>query len=84
MQIQVLKQEIKDAIRKDTWLQAELAAVNKVGYWTIGQWRLKDDPMITTATNLAIIGKHLNLKTPDLLATIEVAGEKEMEIVHEL
>jgi len=61
MKVQILKQEIKDAILKDRYLKADLATVNDVSFWTLDQWRLKDSPMLTTATNLTIIRKRLSL-----------------------
>ena len=61
MEIQVLKQEIKDRVKTDPHLQAELAASNTISIFTVGQWRLKDNPMLTTINNLAIIRKHLKL-----------------------
>lgn len=61
MEIQILKKEYKDAIRKDVFLKAEIAAVNKVSTWTVDRWRTDNHPLLTTATNLSIIKTRLKI-----------------------
>lgn len=61
MEIQTLKEEYKDAIRKDVFLKAKIAAVNQVSTWTVDRWRTENHPLLTTATNLGIIRRHLKV-----------------------
>lgn len=62
IQIQyILKAEFKEAIKKDPMLMALIAKANYTTNRAIDEWRRKDEPMLTTATNLAIIRNHLGL-----------------------
>lgn len=62
MEIQVLKPEIKEALKTNKQLQLDLALANgNVSFWTIGQWRLNDNPILTTINNLHIIRTTLGL-----------------------
>ena len=61
VKVLVLKREIKVAIMKNNKLKADLADSNDVLTGTIDDWRRADHPMLTTATNLAIIRKYLEL-----------------------
>ena len=61
MEKQVLKPEYEEAIKKNHYLKADLAAANDCSTWTVDKWRKSKDPMLTSATCLAIIRKRLNL-----------------------
>lgn len=82
MEIQILKQEYKDAIREDVYLKAEIAAINKVSTWTVDRWRTSDHPLLTTATNLSVIRKRLNLsKNTALTEPKQVSVEQHVSVV---
>lgn len=61
MEIQILKKQYKEAIKKDVYLKAQIAAINEVSTWTVDRWRTDDSPLLTTATNLSIIRTRLKL-----------------------
>jgi hypothetical protein len=61
MEIQILKKQYKDAIKKDVYLKAQIAAINEVSTWTVDRWRTDDSPLLTTATNLSIIRTRLKV-----------------------
>lgn len=76
MEIQILKKEYKDAIRKDVFLKAKIAAVNEVSTWTVDRWRTENDRLLTTATNLGIIRRHLKIPMKECLTeAVEVNVE---------
>ncbi|HEX8358449.1 MAG TPA: hypothetical protein VF610_13590 [Segetibacter sp.] len=61
MIIQILKPDIKIAVRRNVFLRADLMHFNRIGDWTLDQWRLNDKDTLTTLDNLAIIRRHLKL-----------------------
>lgn len=74
MEIQVLKKEYKEAIKRNVYLKAEIAAVNRVSTFTVDGWRYSDHLKLTTATNLAIIRKFLKLDP-----SVELTESKEVD-----
>jgi hypothetical protein len=90
-EIQILKPEIKGALKKMPFLRAELMDFNKIGDWTLDQWRLKNNPLLTTIDNLRIIRKFLKLdETVALTETMQIdengklspVGVKEKVVSH--
>jgi hypothetical protein len=74
MEIQILKQEYKNIVRSNPRLKAEIAAANDCSNWTVDRWRIDNSPMLTTATNLAIIKNFLKLND-DVILTDVVEAE---------
>ena len=63
MEQQILKEEYRRQLKEDDGLKFKLAVANRKKIRTIEGWRRTNDQILTTATNLAIIRKHLRLSS---------------------
>lgn len=59
--MQILDTDINARVRKDDELKLKLAKANTVRVDTVNRWLREDDVILTTATNLDLIRKHLKI-----------------------
>ena len=63
------------SMKNDPEIRQKLAEANKVNPTTIQSWLRNNDPLLTTAMNLAIIKNHFGLLEGTEILEVELMGE---------
>jgi hypothetical protein len=75
MEVQVLSKEVKDIIRGDVFLQAELCGFHKVSVQTIMLWLRNDPEQMVSVNTLSIIRAWPTITNDTQLTTIMQPAE---------
>ena len=70
----VLKQDVVDAIKKDSALYAKVASLLGVSSYTMPRILIANDARLTQASILKTIREHLNIKKDSEMLTESVAA----------